>query len=305
MRIVTLFLIAMTATAHLANAQPASILSTEFERISKLPSGTIGATAIHIETGRRATLNGGESFPMASSFKVPIAIKLLHRVDEGREKLDRMVTIDLGDYHPGSGTLTHLFNPPGVEKPGVALSLRHLLELMLRISDNSATDVLLREVGGPEAVNQRLKALDIQGIVISGPTKTMIENWRAGADAFNKDSRDSSTPDGMALLLQRLALGKTLSPENTGLLLDIMRRCDTGDGRLKGLLPAGTVVMHKTGSIGGTTNDVGIIRLPGDAGHVAIAVFVKASAAPVAQRERAIAEIARAAHDYFLFVKAH
>ena len=109
----------------------------------------------------------------------------------------------------------------------------------------------------------------------------------------------------MALLLQRLALGKALSPQNTGLLLDIMRRCDTGEGRLKGILPAGTIVMHKTGSMGGTTNDVGIIRLPGDAGHVAIAVFVKASDEPVAQRERKIAEIARAAHDYFLFVKAH
>ena len=278
-------------------------LSTEFERIGKLPSGMIGATAIHVESGRHAALNGGASFPMASSFKVPIALELLRRVDEGQEKLDRMVTVELSDYHPGSGNLTSLFNPPGVEQPGVALSVRHLLELMLRISDNSATDILLREVGGPEAVNQRLKALDVKGITMSGPTKTMIENWRADAGAFNNDPRDSSTPDGMALLLQRLALGKTLSSQSTGLLLDIMRRCDTGESRLKGLLPADTVVMHKTGSIGGTTNDVGIIRLPGDAGHIAIAVFVKASNAPVAQRERAIAEIARAAHDYFLFVK--
>ena len=285
-------------------AQVLDPLSAEFDRIGRLSSGTIGATAIHVETGRRATLNGQESFPMASSFKVPIAIELLARVDASQEQLDRMVTLKLDDYHPGSGTLTALFHPPGVEQPGVALSLRHLLELMLRISDNSATDVLLREVGGPEAVNQRLKLLDVKGIVMSGPTKTMIENWRADKDAFNKDKRDSSTPDGMALLLQRLALGKALSPQNTGLLLDIMRRCDTGEGRLKGILPAGTIVMHKTGSMGGTTNDVGIIRLPGDAGHVAIAVFVKASDEPVAQRERKIAEIARAAHDYFLFVKA-
>jgi beta-lactamase class A len=284
-------------------AQSLDLLSTEFERLGRLPSGTVGATAIHIESGRRATLNGGETFPMASSFKVPIAVELLARVDSGKEQLDRMVTIDLADYHPGSGTLTPLFNPPGLEKPGVALSIRHLLELMLRISDNSATDILLREVGGPDAVNARLKALEVKGITISGPTKTMIENWRADAAAFNQDQRDSSTPDGMALLLQRLALGRTLSPRNTGLLLDVMRRCDTGEARLKGLLPAGTDVMHKTGSIGGTTNDVGIIRLPGDAGHIAIAVFVKGSDAPVAQRERVIAEIARTAHDYFLFVR--
>jgi len=283
----------------------AQALDAEFERVGKLPSGVIGATAIHVETGRRATFNGGEHFPMASSFKVPIAIELLSRVDAGQEKLDRMIAVRQDDFHPGSGTLTPLFNPPGVDQPGVALSLRHLLELMLRISDNSATDILLREVGGPEPVNARLKQLEISGIAISGPTKTMIENWRADADAFNRDRRDSATPDGMALLLHRLALGKTLAPSSTNLLLDVMRRCDTGESRLKGLLPKDTVVMHKTGSIGGTTNDVGIIRLPGGAGHVAIAVFIKASSAPVAQRERAIAEIARAAHDYFLFVKAH
>lgn len=286
-------------------AQALDPLSAEFERLARLPSGTVGVTAIHVETGRRAAFHADESFPMASSFKVPIAIELLHRVDQAQEKLDRMVTLEKSDYHPGSGTLTALFNPPGVDQPGVALSLRHLLELMLRISDNSATDILLREVGGPEAVNQRLKALDVSGILMSGPTKTMIENWRANSSAFNQDTRDSSTPAGMALLLQKLALGKALSGANTALLLDILRRSETGDSRLKGILPAGTVVMHKTGSIGGTTNDVGVIRLPGNAGHVAIAVFIKASADPVAQRERVIAELARAAHDYFLFVKAH
>ncbi len=285
-------------------AQSVDTLSQEFERLAKLPSGTIGVTAIHVETGRRATFNGGEAFPMASAYKVPIALELLRRVDDGKDKLDRLITIEKSDYHPGSGTLTPLFNPPGVDQPGVILSVRHLLELMLRISDNSATDILLREVGGPDPVNARLKALDVRGITVSGPTKTMIENWRLDADAFNKDRRDTATPDGMALLLQRLALGKTLSIANTDLLLDIMRRCDTGDGRLKGILPTGTVVMHKTGSIGGTTNDVGVIRLPGDAGHVAIAAFIKASAEPVPQRERVIAELARAAHDYFLFVKA-
>ena len=96
-----------------------------------------------------------------------------------------------------------------------------------------------------------------------------------------------------------------MKTENADLLLDIMRRCRTGDARLKGLLPADTVVAHKTGTIGGTTNDVGIITLPDGAGHVAIAVFVKASDKDAASRERAIAEIARAVHDYFLFQPTH
>jgi len=124
---------------------------------------------------------------------------------------------------------------------------------------------------------------------------------KAAAARYPDDPRDSATPADMARLLVNIhnhALHKEATAE---LLLDILRRCQTGDARLKGILPEGTVVAHKTGTVGSTTNDVGIITLPDGAGHVAIAVFVKASEAPVAKRERAIAEIARAAHDYFLF----
>jgi beta-lactamase class A len=79
-----------------------------------------------------------------------------------------------------------------------------------------------------------------------------------------------------------------------------MRRCRTGEARLKGMLPLGTEVAHKTGTIGGTTNDVGIITLPDDGGHVAITVFVKSSEKEASVRERTIAEVARAVHDFFL-----
>ena len=105
----------------------------------------------------------------------------------------------------------------------------------------------------------------------------------------------------MAALLQRIYRKDLLKPESAELLLDIMRRCRTGAARMRGLLPEGTVVAHKTGTIGGTTNDVGIITLPDGAGHVAIAVFVKASEKDVPARERGIAEISRAVHDFFLF----
>ncbi len=80
-----------------------------------------------------------------------------------------------------------------------------------------------------------------------------------------------------------------------------MERCETGLNRLKGRLPADTVVAHKTGTIGRTTNDVGIVTLPGDAGHVIVVAFVKQSDLAVPERELAIANVARAAHDYFLF----
>ena len=124
---------------------------------------------------------------------------------------------------------------------------------------------------------------------------------KAAAAAFDQDPRDTATPDAMVELLAKIHHKSLHKPETAELLLDIMRRCQTGEHRLKGLLPEGAIVAHKTGTIGGTTNDVGIITLPQGAGHVAISVLVKESTKPVADRERVIAQISRAVHDFFLF----
>jgi len=106
----------------------------------------------------------------------------------------------------------------------------------------------------------------------------------------------------MARLLAKIARGEALGPERTAQLLDIMLRCETGAARLKGLLPPAVPVRHKTGSLGiGVANDVGIIDLPEGAGRLVVAVFVKAAVGDVAAQERAIAQIARAAYDYFTF----
>jgi beta-lactamase class A len=212
----------------------------------------------------------------------------------------------------------------------VSLSVHNLLELMLLISDNSATDITLKVAGGPAAVNSRLAALAINGISVDRPTIQLIADVVGVKDlgpepgwsiarfdslrraltpaqqqdaraAFYRDRRDTSTPEGMARLLAKIHRGQALGPERTAQLLDIMLRCETGAARLKGLLPPEVLVRHKTGSLGvGVANDVGIIELP-DAGHLVVAVFVKESTRDVAAQERTIAQIARAAYDYFTF----
>lgn len=313
-----------TLAIHAQNHQ--AVVEREIDRNSQVSGGVVGATAIHIESGRRVTLRNTDTFPMASTVKVPLAVQLLTKVDNGELRLDQMIEIHEVDLHPGSGTLTDLFN-----KGGLALSIRNLMELMLLISDNSATDVLLRLAGGGDAVTARVKALGINGIQVSRPTlglisdaigvpdaqgsphtidgyttryKAVTPEERAAARArFEADPRDTSTPDGMAALLVKLYKGELLKPASTALLLDIMDRCRTGNARLKGLLPADIKVAHKTGSILGTANDVGILTLPDNAGHVAIAVFVENSTRSEADKDRGIAEIARSVYDYFLFTR--
>ena len=304
-------------------ALAADRLQDEIATLAKISDGVVGMSAVHVESDRRVSFHGTDLFPMASSFKVPIAVQLLSRVDKGEVKLDQMVTVEPHDLHPGSGTLSNLFS-----KPGVALSVRNLLELMLLISDNSATDMVLRIAGGPEVVTAKMRSLGIAGINVDRPTVGLISDWmgatlppekdwtpelfrklyadvtpdqrRIANDRFNHDERDTAQPDAMASLLERIYARKLHKPETADLLLDIMRRCQTGDARIKGMLPPDTIVAHKTGSIGGTVNDVGILTLPGDAGHVVLAMFVKQGSKPEVS-ERTIAQISRAVYDYFLF----
>jgi beta-lactamase class A len=326
--IVGLAVLSAPAPAH-AQTVPAgdealARLVEEIERLEPISGGRIGVAAIHLETGREVYLNPDESFPMASTYKVPIAVQLLSRVDRGEISLSDMVELGREDLHPGSGTIANL-----LDDPGVVLSLHNLMELMLLISDNSATDLVLEAAGGPAEVTQRMRSLGADGIRVDRPTSVLIgdfvgidlpehgrvtpEEWRElaeqrgqqadqdAAESFARDPKDNSTPRAMAHLLRRTWDREAVSPESTELLIDVLERVETGTGRIKGLLPPNTTVAHKTGTIGATTNDVGIIYLPGDAGHVVTVAFVKDSDVPVPQRERAIAQVSRAIYDFFLF----
>jgi beta-lactamase class A len=125
---------------------------------------------------------------------------------------------------------------------------------------------------------------------------------QAAASKLKTDPRDTSTPAAMVNLLTQIYRGTALKPESRALLLGVMERCRGGAARLKGYLPPNTIVAHKTGSLGGSaTDDVGIITLPGDAGHIAIAVFVGDSPMPLTEREQVIAHTARSIYDYFLY----
>lgn len=324
-------LVAVAVAPTLAAAQPARDaalfrLQTEIEHLSTISQGKVGVGIIHLESGRELFINRDEPFPMASTYKVPIAVQLLTLIDSGKVRLDSMVALTPNDLHPGSGTLTSLFNKPGVE-----LSVRNLMELMLLISDNSATDILLRTAGRGAAVNARLGTLGVRGISVDRPTVGLIadamgiknlppeneltlqrfgelarmvspDERKAAAEKFSQDRRDTATPEGMARLLEKIWRRQAVSAASTDLLLDMMRRCQTGPARIKGMLPPNIVVMHKTGTLSnGITDDIGIITLPNDAGHVVLTVFIKDAKADEDAQERAIAQIARAVYDYFLF----
>ncbi len=314
----------MGMPARGAGPDGAARVERAIARMAPDSGGTVGVTAIHIETGRRISFNGGERFPMASTYKFPIALRLLRMVDRGELRLDRTLTLGPSDFRLGATEIADL-----ARDSAVTMTVGRLLELMVAQSDNTATDALMKLAGGPATVTARLRELGVTGVDVSRyevqlyfagtgirdvppesewtiarleapPEKIPVEEQRAANDRYATDPRDTTTPDAMADLLARAFRGETLSREGTDRLLEILESTTTGPGCLKGRLPQGTVVAHKTGQQGGSRNDVGVITLPDGAGHVAIAVYVKGSPKEVPDRERVIADIARTVYDYFL-----
>jgi len=299
-------------------------LEAEIGRAARLSGGTVGVSALHFESGQRVSLNSKERFPMASTYKVPIAVQVLALVDRQALSLGQMIDVKQKDLHPGSGILTTTLS-----KPGLILSMRNLLELMLLVSDNSATDLLLGLVGGPQAVTERMRALGIPGIAVNRPTVHLIadssgyllppeEEWKpelfkqlyegttpesrkSAVLKFLGDPRDTASPESMVSLVEKIYRREALSPENTSLLFEILERCQTGRNRMRGFLLPDTVVAHKTGTIAGTAGDVGLITLPDGAGHVAAAIYLKGTDKEAGEKEKTIAQISRAIYDFFLF----
>lgn len=316
----------LIAAGAVASSAPTTAVEREITRLSAASGGVVGVAAWRLDAkGPRILVNGTDRFPMASTFKIAVAGAVLAAVDAGRLELDQMLTVDPADHVPSEVIADRFIHP------GVRLSIHNLLELMLTQSDNTATDVLMRVAGGGDAVTAWVRKQGVADQRIDRDTAALLRDFfglpagrplgeafaealkqdpsvsaRGGLPnpAFDDDVRDSSTPQAMAQLLTQIFNGKALSAKSTQTLVEIMERCRTGDSRLRGRLPAGTVVANKTGTIGGSVNDVGVVALPDDAGRIVVAVFIKKSALPFEQRERVIAEIARTVRDYYVFAES-
>jgi beta-lactamase class A len=290
--------IAMKALASIvclllaAAARPTDGLRGQIEEISGAAQGRVGAAVTLLEKGESVAVRGEEHFPMQSVYKLPIAMAVLHAVDGGALALDQKVAVQAADLVPAK-----MYSPLRDRYPhgGVELSLRELLRQAVEVSDGTASDVLLRLAGGGESVTGFLRGLGVTDMTVATSEAEMAR----GDDV---QYRNWASPLAAIQLLRAVQEGQGLSPSSRALLQEFMTASVPGARRIRGLLPAGTLVAHKTGTSGTAggltraTNDVGIVRLP-DARHLAVAVFVADSRADEATREAVIARIARAAWD--------
>lgn len=294
-------------------------VSQKIEKLSQGLVGRIGVAAQEIGSKEMITVNGDETFVMASTYKVAIATTLLNRVDKGEVQLTDLIDITQEMMVAGDNAIALNFVHPGIE-----LSVANLIEPMITESDNTATDACLKLAGGPDAVTKMMRSIGITELRVDRYTSEILRDFYGLPDKayasvlaealandptlaakqpdrnldFEMDPRDYSTPKAMLELLLAIDSGEVLSEKSREFLLATMSRTRTGAGRLKGLLPKGTPVAHKTGTIGGVANDVGFITLP-DGRRFAIAVFTKSSTTPEASRDRAIAEVSRSLYDFY------
>jgi beta-lactamase class A len=277
-------------------------LLKQISLIAEASEGQVGVAAIDLRTGASVEYNADEAVSLASTFKVPLAVYALHLAEQGRLSLTEPVPVAREDMIEPGVLYDHF------RHGGTMISTLNAIELSVSISDNSATDVVFKRVGGPAAANAWLREQGHPGVNVG---KQILKELFAEPNATRLPSSltDTSalpppTPRAMANFLADLHTGRIINTENTATLLDIMSR--TAGERISAQLPPGVKVLHKTGTnIGGgkaTVNDIGYVQMP-EGGWMAIAVYIKDSPLTVAHRTRdkVIGGISRSIYDYFAF----
>ncbi len=273
--------------------QSAPVYRDSFEaqlaRVADGSQGRIGVSAIDLNSGRTYAVLGDQPFPMASTSKVAIAATFLEMVDNGRARLSDMYPLMV------PVPSRKFAGPVAPVRAGDYYTAEQLIDLSLTRSSNPATDALLAAVGGTAAVNSWMRRTGNTGMRLDRDIATLVRDDGAVNPATTIDERDSATPNAMVRLLSGLYQGRWLSPSSRHFLLATMERCQTGKRRIPGLMPEGTVIAHKTGTLSNTASDIGIINTP-DGRAIAMAIYVTGQGGKP-NRDGRIAEIARAIYD--------
>ncbi|MES2002750.1 MAG: serine hydrolase [Pseudomonadota bacterium] len=260
--LLSLFALCFAQPAGAASSPSLTALEQQLNYMVAGKSADVGIAALDLTTGESINVKGEIPFPMASTVKIAVAAAYLTQVDHGRRTMLDTIGKDRA---------------------------RDLMSRMLVHSDNRATDLLIKDLGGPAAIQDWLNFHGFSGIRVDRNIAKLLSDPR---DLW--DRRDSSTPLAMVELLRRLDRGNVLSASSRRTLLEFMSQCETGKNRMKALLPEGTRVEHKTGTLNGLSDDVGFVTMP-DGRRVAIAIFTRGGS----DRPRTIAETARALYDGF------
>ena len=288
--------LAVAAQAPPSSQTPRQRLDAELARITRSINATWGIYAKSIETGEEIAIDADRQMDTMSVIKIPLMIEVFQQVKDGKIALDTRYTVTKDDLLPGTGVLRSI-------DPGAVVTVKDLVTLMIIVSDNTATDVLYRMVGGPDAVNRRMVALGLEKTTAPAPARAWFDALRAApsAEQFHRDAKHPfglSTPREIGRLLEMMERGTLLDKPSSDQMLQTMR------GQLyRSRIPrylSGYRIPHKTGDflpyIG---NDVGVLEAPGTT--VVLSVFTANHFGSGDALEEGIGRVAREIANYFAY----
>lgn len=219
------------------------------ERIAR-HQGTVGLVVLDPRTGEELAIRGDQPFPTASVIKVPVLVEVFHQIEQGRLGLEDPLLVLAADQRPGSGVLRFLSTPH-------QLTVKDAAFLMIALSDNTATNLLLDKVG-LRSVNARMDTLGFPGTAI------FAEVFGRDATTIAPDSSAAfglgvTTPLDMARILGMIYRGEAVSGEASSEMVAMLRQQFYGGERIPRHLPGGTAVAHKDGSVNASRSDCGIV----------------------------------------------
>lgn len=255
-------------------------LKEEIDEAAEGLEGTMGIAIKNLETGEEYLLNADETFYFASVYKLPVLVELHRQVEEGKVSLDEKLVMTKYAWRGGSGVLKELTH-------GLEMTVRDYSTLMMIVSDNIAAQMMAGLVRN-QNTNRTMRELGLEGTLVGG-------SWVPGKEG------NVTTPRDMMKLLEKVYRGEAASRESCDEMISLMKKCQTGENRISRYLPRDTVeVAHKTGTVKGVVNDVGIVY-PKDKDPYIVCVFTKDIDVddPTPIGEEAIAKISKTAYDHF------
>jgi beta-lactamase class A len=279
-------------------AQPTGVqrLQSSIERITRSVNATWGIYVKSLDTGEEIAIDADRQMETMSTIKIPLMVEALEQIKTGKFKLTDKYTFVQADSQPGTGTIQRL-------DPGAVMTVKDLITMMIIVSDNTATEVLYRMVGGPDAVNRRMDTLGLRKTrALNVPSKWFPA--LRGAPSTEQFYRDGKSPFGMSTaremgtLLEMMERGTLVDKESSDLMLRIMR-AQLYRTRIPRYV-TGYTIPHKTGDfLPYVGDDVGMLEAPGRT--IVLTIFTGNHFGSGEMLENAIGLVARDVADYFSY----
>jgi len=260
-------------------AQNGELIATIVKLESQL-SARIGVTVFEVDTDKRWEYHADDLFPMSSTFKTLACAALLHRVDANQETLERIVEIEaasLVSYSPITETRV----------ADAGMSLAELCEASITVSDNTAGNLILEAIGGPQGLTDFMRSL--------GDEVTRLDRMETQLnEGVPGDPRDTTTPNAMASAMRRLILGDVLSVSSRMQLEAWLRADSVADALFRAGIPETWEIGDKTGAGGYGSRSIAAIMWPPSGNPVIATVYITETDASFDDRNSAIAQIGAA-----------